>query len=264
MRPTKLSCYPYEAPIVWPPRLPLRDARGMPHGNQYVPFRRAVDSKQGVGLEIPHVRWKRRSTLLSLQEFYAAYSFSFDGRIVDVREQYPFYAEDRIAHRIEQGERIPANEIATLDFVLTLIANGQFAYHAVSIKPAAKIDAPEVVRRHEREAAFCKRQGWGWESMSESSFNAVDFSNHALLAGWLKSTRLEDLMPVIPYFSTKVLRSQASGSTERLLTLVTNRLRISLSDGYRLFAGSVSLGWIRLCPGQPLGVHLPPQIRRDV
>lgn len=262
MRPTELASYPDSAPLVWPPRLPLRDARGIPHGNQYVPFRRATDSKQGVGLEVPHVRWKRRCSLLSLQELYAAYTFSFDGRILDAREQYPFYCEDRIARRIERGERIMANEVATLDFVLTLFVNGRYVYHAVSIKPAAQMDEPEVIRRHEREEAFCKRQGWGWESMSESSLLKVDFSNHALLAGWLKATRLEDLMPLIPEFAARVIRSQASGSTERLLSLVTNRMGISLDDGYRLFAGSVSLGWIRLCRGRPLRVHLPPPIRR--
>lgn len=262
MRLTELSSCPYGAPLVWPPRLPVRDARGIMHGDQYIPFKRATDTRQGVGLEVPDVRWKRRSTLLSLQELYAAYSFSFDGRIVDMREQYPFYSEDRIARRIEQGERIPANEVATLDFVLTLLVRGQLVYHAVSIKPATKIDAPEVVRRHEREDAFCKRQGWSWESMNESSFNVVDFRNHALLAGWLKATRLEDLMPLIPDFSGRILRSQASGSTERLLRLVTNRMAIGLNDGYRLFAAAVSLGWIRLSSGRLLDVHLPPPIRR--
>ncbi|MHA6881758.1 TnsA endonuclease N-terminal domain-containing protein [Ralstonia pseudosolanacearum] len=264
MGPTELASFQHGAPLVWPPRLPLRDSRGIPHGGQYVPFKRAVDSKQGVGLEVPHVRWKRRCTLLSLHEFYAAYAFSFDGRIVDAREQYPFYAEDRIARRIEQGERIPVNELATLDFVLTLLVRGQLVYHAVSIKPAARIDEPAVVRRHEREEAFCKRQGWSWESMSESAFNAVDFRNHALLATWLKATRLDDLMPLIPDFSRRVLRSQVSGSTERLLRLVTNRMAIGLNDGYRLFAAAVSLGWIRLYSGRSLDVHLPPSIRRDL
>lgn len=251
-------------PLHWPAELPLRDARGILTGSGYTPFKKGTDSRTGVASEWPHVRWRRRCVFLSQLEKKAAFKFWFDARVVDSREQYPIYDPERIVSRIERQERIPANEVATLDFVLTVRISGKDSYHAVSIKPRERTSEPDVIRRKHREMAFCERVGWSWQEMNEDAVDDMDFSNQLLMSTWIRATPLHELMPGIPVFSERLKNSRARGSLERVLRIVTNRLGVGIDQGYRLFAGAVCLGWISLHPGVPLRPHLPVQIWREV
>jgi hypothetical protein len=250
-------------PLHWPVELPKRDPRGILTGSEYTPFKKAIDSKNGVSSENPHVRWRRRCVLLSQLEVKAGYAFGFDPRVIDSREQYPFYNAARITSRLQRQERILANEVATLDFVLTIRVSGKDSYHAISIKPKEMANRPDVVRRKDREAAFCKSIGWSWQEMNEDAFDGQDFSNHLLMSTWMRATPLRELMAGIPAFSERLKSSRAQGSLERVLRIVTNRIGIDIDQGYRLFAGAVCLGWIRLLPKVPLRQHLPLQIWRE-
>lgn len=251
-------------PLRWPVELPSRDARGILTGSSYTPFKKGTDSRTGVASEWPDVRWRRRCVFLSQLETKAAFSFWFDSRIVDSREQYPIYDPARIVSRLERQERIPANEVATLDFVLTIRTSGKDSHHAISIKPKEQTGEPDVIRRRNREMAFCESIGWSWQEMSEDAFDDLDFSNQLLMSTWIRATPLHKLMRDIPAFSERLKRSQVQGSLERVLRVVTNRIGVGIDEGYRLFAGAVCLGWIRLQPGVPLRPHLPVQIWRGM
>jgi len=136
----------------------------------------------------------------------------------------------------------------TIDFMLTLQIPGYpfRLYHAVSGKPAALLDAPDVESRHTREA----NDVWAWgsthEIMTELAVSPVENVNHRRLLSYMLHTKnIEDYVLPAAELARALTATTAKGTLDRVLTMVAKRHGWDQRTGYKIFGIAHFLGYLR-------------------
>jgi len=244
--------------FVWGRRLPSWDHCGIPTGSQYVPWHSARVGRGGLSGNWVRIKGTTSSPQHSQIEAKALARFDFHTWVLETRSQYPFWDAERYLRYLRAGKPFPKTLVPTMDFMLTLWHPWaqRIQYHCVSIKPSDKVDEDDVVRRHQREGAWCAERGISWECLTELDFPLSEFENHQILKRFLRHARIAEQLVDAREFGRRVADSTASGTLTHLLKCAARR-RWELPDCFELFGIAVLMGWLRLDHRFPLREDKP-------
>jgi hypothetical protein len=194
----------------------------------------------------------------------AIYAFSFNPYVLDIREQYPVYAQEAYNRAKLGGARMPKSQIMRYDAVLTLVLppDSHLHYHGVSIKDGTEKFGPRVTRRHQRECENFASRGWTWESLLGSQFTKLAYGNHALMQTWVANEDIWRDYDEAGILATRLLTRSMRGTLHDVLERHARHLGISLDHAYVLFSVAVSFGFLWIDHSQYLRVDRPLNLER--
>lgn len=240
------------------------DSRGIPAREKYVPFGVAgYGHQRSTGYNSPHVPCTRRSIhLQSTIERGLLSELVLTPALLDYREHYPSYDQERMSRLLSQGKKIRRCEVATIDGVATFGAyDKDLRYVGHTVKFSKALDDDKVWRRVEREREFCLNEGWGWRLFTEKEVNPTKVSNAKLLLSWSNTTLVEDI--AVRRFAS-VMATQESGLELKLaLTKAAQKVHQEEYLASALFSHAVLRGWLAIDTSRPISLLEPLYIKGD-
>lgn len=238
------------------------DSRGMPAREKYVPFEMAgYGHQRSTGYNSPPVPCARRSIhLQSTIEKALLSELVLNPSLLDYREHYPSYDQERLRKLLSTGKKIPRSEIATIDGVASFgTPDKRVRYVGHTVKAAKALDDDKVWRRVEREREFCLNQGWGWRLFTEKQINPTKVTNAKLLLSWCNTTLVEDRD--VRNFAD-VLGAQVSCRDLRSsLKKASRHVQVQEYLASALFAHAVLRGWLAVDTSKLIGLLEPMQLK---
>lgn len=248
--------------LTWPPALPATDVRGVRCGDFYTGMWRATKTKISLGGE-----YAIRKACYS-----ASVHSQLEARIVTYLEACPFVVEIRTQYPVWNREKwgdqfsplIPKSQLIAIDVMATLRIPGHqgFTYHAISVKPKAKLSEPRVIRRHEKEVRWIGQWKISHEIMTEETVPLQEYQNLKRLLGYIQhEDNIGALIPKAKAFALRLLETEAKGSLDRVLGMIGRRYGFSLNEAYALMAVAIYIGVLDWDHAKPLDVKLRMAVR---
>jgi len=209
--------------------------------------------------EVPSVWCGRRLTLASGDEEKKFWVLEGDWNNLSIREGY-WYSNRGAEETVLAGERPNRVNVATLDFVLTNPPeppSRKLRYAVESSKPKSQQRNPTVLRKHEREQAYCKPRGWTWREAPRPSEQSIE--NHRNLRRWVipPSWSIDDANDDARELAVQLYCTSSTKPLNRLLSMLGKRLGISENDQEFVFAAAYYLGYLGLDHSKPLDPFRP-------
>lgn len=226
-----------------PPALPDFDPLGVACGAGYRPRTKATKSRFG----------NAGNYAVRKSSFFAPNHSGLENRILMYAEMCPFVVDIRTQYDIwdserwgtQYGKHIPNSQKKALDFLLTLDIPGQpdFIYHCIFVKREADLVKPEVVTRLNTEVQWLRPLFISLEVMTEHSVPDIEYRNLKYFnALTRKFDSLEPLIPDAKKFASRLLKSHAKGSVERVVGMVGRRCGYTFSEAVILFGVAIYIG----------------------
>lgn len=245
--------------LQWPLTLPETDPRGVLSAPKFECWKKASDSR--VGIAGYHFSFKAGGQVAchsSLEARLLAF-FEMCPFVVEIRTQYPQWNREAFLAYCREGRLFPRNELATIDFMLTLRIPGipYLIYHGVSAKPEAHRRRRSVRARHEREAKGLSEWCATHEVMTELSIADVEYNSYRRMFEHMKYvelTELENLVDDAELFAHDLLATKATGNARRVVGMVGKRRKWDAEKSFRMLAVALFLGhlkWDVRCPYAP-------------
>lgn len=228
--------------------MPPHDPQGISSAGEFRCWKKACASKLGIAGAYFSRKAGGRTWCHSHLEEKLLRFFDMCPFVVEIRTQYPSLDFDKFERYLRLGQRLPRNCIMTIDFMLTLQIPGYpfRVYHAVSGKPAALLDEPDVESRHLREARNISAWGCTHEIMTELHVSPVEHVNHRrLLSYMLHTNNIEDYALPAAELARALLATTAKGTLDRVLTMVAKRHGWDQRSAYKIFGIAHFLGYLR-------------------
>lgn len=228
---------------IWP-QLPV-DGRGIASRENYVPFQVAgYGHQRSTGFNAPYIPCARRSIhLQAWTERALLFSLVLKPNLLDFREHYPAYDQERIRALQAQGKRIRKSEVPTIDAVATFgNPDMTLSYVGYTVKESGQLDREDVWRRVERERTFCQAEGWGSRLFTEQEINAIEVCNAKLLLSWANSTTVHD--EEVRRFALAVYEQRRGLLLKEVLRLASRQCRYEEFRASALFSHAVLRGWL--------------------
>lgn len=240
------------------PHLPV-DRRGISSRENYVPFQVAgYGHQRSTGFNAPYLPCARRSIhLQSWTERALLFSLVLKPNLLDFREHYPAYDQERIRALQAQGKRIRKSEVPTIDAVATFgNPDMTLSYVGYTVKESSQLDREVVWRRVERERTFCHGEGWGARLFTEHEINPVEVSNAKLLLSWANSTTVHD--EEVRRFALAVYEQRQGLPLKEVLRLASRQCKKEEFRASALFSHAVLRGWLNTDTSSTLVALLEP------
>lgn len=265
--------------ILQPVELPLYDPRGVRSvTNKYEYWKDAIDGRGGVSGWMFSRKANGIVPFHSFIEQRIHTSLELNPLVVEIRAQYPEFDQEKWAlakHKAELMRRIipdfhgkvPAQLVITVDCVATLALPGkpELLYHTISGKPAALLQLPKVIRRHEKEKALRARWNSTFEIMTDMTFSEQEHRNNVRILRWLSKIRdVHEHTHTAAEFAARLKKTKAKDSVNQVLARIGNRMNLTRSECYRYFAVAHYCGYLRwdhkfpLRPNTEFRLAIPP------
>jgi hypothetical protein len=265
--------------ILQPVELPLYDPRGVRSvTNKYEYWKEAIDGRGGVS------GWmfsRKANGIIPFHSFIEQRihtSLELNPLVVEIRAQYPEFDQEKWALAKQRAElmhrtipdfhgKVPAQLVITVDCVATLALPGkqELLYHTISGKPAALLQLPKVIRRHEKEKVLRARWNSTFEIMTDMTFSEQEHRNNVRILRWL--SRIRDVHAhthTAAEFAAKLKRTKAKDCVNQVLATIGNRMNLTRSECYLYFAVAHYCGYLRwdhkfpLRPNKEFRLAVPP------
>jgi hypothetical protein len=254
--------------LQWPITLPETDPRGVLSAPNFECWKKASDSR--VGIAGYHFSFKAGGKVAChshLESRLLAY-FEMCPFIVEIRTQYPQWNREEFLAYCREGRMFPRNELATIDFMLTLRIPGipYLIYHVVSAKPRAHLRLRKVKARHERERRGAAEWCATHEVMTELSVTDIEFRSYQRMFEHMKYVEpdeIGELAEEAGLFAHDLLMTKAIGRAARIVSMVGKRRGWDRKKSFRMLAVALFLGYLkwdvrfRYAPTEPLNFIRP-------
>lgn len=247
VRLRRLSGWPA---LQWPIALPERDPRGVLSAPKFECWKKASASR--VGIAGYHFSFKAGGQVAchsSLEARLLAY-FEMCPFVVEIRTQYPQWNRAAFLAYCSEGRIFPRNELATIDFMLTLrIPRIPYPiYHGVSGKPNAHLERKSVKARHKREADGLWEWGSSHEIMTETTVTDIEYESYRRMFEHMKYVEiaeLEGLVDSAREFALALSTTLAGGCADRVVPMIGRRLGWDRNKSFRMLTLALFLGHLK-------------------
>ncbi|MEX3984059.1 hypothetical protein AB4Y45_34415 [Paraburkholderia sp. EG287A] len=236
--------------LQWPIALPETDPRGVQSAPKFECWKKASDSRVGVaGYYFSFKAGGQVACHSHLEARLLAY-FEMCPFVVEIRAQYPQWNREAFLAYCREGRMFPRNELATVDFMLTLCIPGvpYLIYHAVSGKPYEHLLHPKVKARHERERNSAAEWCATHEVMTERSVTDLEYWNSLRMLSHMQHVapdEIGDLAGDARLFAHDLLATKASGNAERVVHMLGKRRGWNKDNSFRMLAIALFLGHLK-------------------
>lgn len=237
------------------------DPRGIPGGHLYESFKQVRDLRTKESLRVTYdtVYAGTRLHLASLQEEYVAMKVEANSAVVDLRSAYPCYDREAIRRDLVAGKKIAKTRIFTIDLMVTYeptLPFGQLRYGGKSVKSPDIREQPEVLRRSERERAFCTSWDWSWEYAEVPA--ETEIASLSNLRQWARARPLDEGAKDARELAHQLYKTSSNKPLFDLLGMLGRRIGVSHRDQFFVFGAAYYLGMIRLDLNSPVDEEYPP------
>ncbi|CAE6851382.1 TnsA endonuclease N-terminal domain-containing protein [Paraburkholderia nemoris] len=245
---------------------PRRDAYGVLHGVEYVPFLDATTMSMGTRATFGGVKVGRLHQARSLNETRAIAAFNFNSYVLDIRERYPIYDQAAYDRAKLRGVRLARRKVTTCDIVLTLALppDNHLHYHVVSVKDVNDKLMPKKEERQQRERQIVTERGWTWEVLRGAQFSKRAYGNHMLMKTWIGNSNIWNLYAEAEVFSQRIKTHSIRGTLIDVVERQARYLGTSTDHAFELFVAAVSFGMLRISHEEHLRVDGPLNLQREM
>lgn len=252
--------------LEWQETLPEVDMRGVRSStNGYKPFHKATVSKVGMAGNMFSFKARKMAPFHSHIEETCLLYFEMHPLVVEVRAQYVLWNGDKLREAEALNQRLRKTDLMTVDFTLTIKIPGRsgLLYHVVSAKLDGKVNDPKTLARHMNEIDALKGYGISHEVMTGQSISHIEFLNLQRLYERMSFVQIVDIPnlrgPAL-YFATKLSKSNISGTLLRNISIISERLNLTIHEGFTYFSLANFFGFIRWDHAHPMRNSLPMSI----
>jgi hypothetical protein len=254
--------------LQWPIVLPPTDPRGVLSAPKFECWKKASESRVGVaGYYFSFKAGGEVACHSHLEARLLAY-FEMCPFVVEIRTQYPQWNREAFLAYCREGRMFPRNELATIDFMLTLSVPGEpyLIYHAVSAKPEEHLSLPKVRARHERERKGAAEWCATHEIMTELSVTEPEYWSYLRMLSHMQHVELDEIGSLAGdagLFAQDLLATRATGSAARVVSMLGKRRGWNKDNSFRMLAVALFLGHLKWDvrfsyePGEPLNFVRP-------
>jgi len=261
----RLSGWPV---LQWPIALPECDPRGVLSAPTFECWKKASDSRVGIAGYYFSFKAGGKVACHSYLEARLLAFFEMCPFVVEIRTQYPQWNREAFLAYCRDGCTFRRNELATIDFMLTLRIPGMpyLIYHGVSGKPKTHLERDSVKARHKREAAGLWEWGATHEVMTETTITEIEYESYLRMFEHMKYVELSEMESLVGsarQFALDVLATKATGNASRVIPMIGKRRGWDKSKSFRLLAVALFLGYLKwdvhylYSPWEPLNFVRP-------
>ncbi|RKE25181.1 hypothetical protein B0G76_6700 [Paraburkholderia sp. BL23I1N1] len=236
--------------LQWPIVLPETDPRGVLSATKFECWKKASDSRVGIAGYYFSFKAGGKVACHSHLEARLLVYFEMCPFVVEIRTQYPQWNREAFLAYCRADRMFPRNELATIDFMLTLRIPGvpYLIYHAVSAKPHEHLSLPKVRARHEREKKGAAEWCATHEIMTELSVTELEYWSYLRMLSHMQHVELDEiggLGGVAGPFAQDLLATRASGNAERVVSMLGKRRGWNKEKSFRMLAVALFLGHLK-------------------
>jgi len=254
---TDFSILDLPRPFVTPPgiELPPVDKYGWLTGPGYSALLKARTPSLATRAALPDFKFHRLNEALSMSEFGIQLALKFNPYVVDMREQYGTYDPVDFWQANANGKRMRRSSLMTIDIIATYVQPPDFElrYHAISVKHATYRRTEKDKRREIKERILADKRNWTWEMLLSNAVLEQETNNYVFLWSLIRNTKVPRLYEPARRFADRLMAYSVQGSMHSVLERRARGLGIGLDDAYRLFASSISYGFLTLDHSKRLG-----------
>lgn len=248
-------------PFSTPPgiELPPFDEYGWQMGKPYEAMLEARKPSLATRAAFRDFYHQRRYEALALTEFGIQFALLFNPYVLDFREQYGIYDPAAYWRAVARGKRMSRSAMTTIDIIVTyaLPPHFELRYHAISVKSAEYQPTPTDMKRELKERTLVDRRNWTWELMRSNAVPEGEINNYVFLWTLINKTEVRHLYDSSRRFAEQLMTHSVQGSLHAVLERRARGLGVSRDTAYRLFASSISYGFLTLDHSKRLAQQLP-------
>jgi hypothetical protein len=187
---------------------------GEGHGQNYKPWLEVTDfSSRGRSRRVWGLKTQRIQHLFSDVEYHIFLAAEWSRSVIDIREQYPLdreltqtiAQELKIRHPHYPGTHVPT--VMTVDFLLTVVQNGEETFIAVNAKRDEEAEDATSLEKLEIQRTYFEQLGYPHHLMYHSQLPRQKVKN----LEWIRDAQLKDgeSEPREGYFAALCFRMRA-------------------------------------------------------